>query len=306
MKLKYVFAIILALVMCLPLAACKVVDANDPANSGSNNSQTDNSNNNGDTESPAAKGEVKYKFLKVGKSAAMIIRTEKNTIVIDGASEDQGADVVTYLNEKGITTVDYLIVTNFSKSCIGGISVLLKTDGITVKNIYEPAYAKESSTYTTYKNAIAAVGITPVKIGADTVITADDLQIKCLPPLKDYTTPLDENDEGNSVALSITHGDAKFLYTSRVAGDRVTELISQIGDTKYDFITVPNFGRYDAKYEALFNAVSPKYAVIFASTKNPPETSTVSLLENASITYYVTRDGGVEADSNGSTFNVKQ
>lgn len=304
MKLKSILALILALIMCLSLAACRVVDSNDDNPSSTNDS--DNNTDNSDDESPAAKGEVKYKFLKVGKSNAMVIRTEKSTIVIDGASEDKGDDIIDYLNEKEINTVDYLIVTNFSKSCIGGISVLLKNQGITVKNIYEPTYAKESGTYTTYKNAVAAVGITPKKIGTDTVITVDDLQIKCLPPLNDYSTADDENDEGNSVALSITHGNAKFLYTSRVAGDRVTELISQIGDTKYDLVTVPNFGRYDAKYETLFNTVSPKYAVIFASTKNPPETSTTQLLDNAKITYYVTRDGGVEAKSDGSTFTVKQ
>lgn len=301
MKLRSLAALMLAFVLCFCLAACKVVDNSD----GSSNNSSSNQGNT-DMDGPAAKGEVKYKFLKVGKSPCTIIRTQNSTVIIDAASEDQGGDIVTYLNEKAVTTVDYLIVTNFSKTCIGGVPTLLQAAGITVKNIYEPSYAKDSSAYTSYKNALAAVGITPIKIAGDTSITVDDLQIKFLPPLKDYSSALDENDEGNSVALSISHGNARFLYTSRVAGDRVTELISQIGDTKYDFITVPNYGRYDAKYETLFNAISAKNAVIFASAKNPPETSMIQLLDNANIKYYVTRDGGVEASSDGTAFTIKQ
>ena len=314
MKIKAYVAFVLAVLMCMSLLACAPIE-----NPGTNSNQTtttngDNQNpgndnqtpGNSDDEPPAETGEVKIKFLKVGKSPCTIIRTENKTIVIDAASEDQGSDLVTYLNEKKVTTVDYLIITNFSKSCIGGVPTLLRAEGITVKEIYEPAYPKESSAYTSYKNAVAAAALTPKKITEGLSIEADELKITCFTPQKQYGSMADENDEGNSVALSIVHNDVKFLYTSRIAGDRVNEVISQIGDNKYNLITVPNYGIYDAKYDALFTATGAKNAVIFASTKNPPEVGTTGALDSAKISYLVTRDGGIEARSNGTELTIKQ
>ena len=292
MKFKSISALILALIMCFSIAACSKVDPDKKSDS--------------DDMNVAAKDKVKIKFLKVGKSPCVIIRTENSVVVIDAASEDKSGDIVTYLAEKEITTIDYLILTNYSKSCIGGVSGILKTAGFTVKNIYEPVYAKESNTYTTYRNAVSAAGITPVKITNGETLTIDDATLTFYAPEKDYSTVEDENDEGNSVAVGVTHGKVGFLYTSRVNGERVTELINQLNGKTFDIITAPDFGRYDDNYPSLFSAASAKYAVIFASTKNPPESATESALKDAGITYYVTRDGGVEAKSDGSVLEVKQ
>ena len=292
MKLRSIIALILTLVMCFSIAACSKVDPS--------------KGNDDDDMAVAAKDKVKIKFLKVGKSQCVIVRTENSVVVIDAASEDKSGDIVTYLAEKEITTIDYLILTNFSKTCIGGVAGILKTAGFTVKNIYEPTYAKESNVYTTYRNAVSAAGITPVKIADGDTLKIDDATFTFYAPGKDYSTVEDENDEGNSVAVGVKHGDIGFLYTSRVSGERVTELVSQISGKTFDLITAPDYGRYDDNYPSLFSATAAKYAVIFASTKNPPESATESALKNAGITYYVTRDGGVEAKSDGSALEIKQ
>ena len=295
MKVRALISLILSLILCLSFFSCTVA-SNTPGG-------TDDSD---DMDTPAAAGEVKYKFLKAGKSDCVIIRTENSVILLDCAAEDKSGDIITYLAEREITTIDYLILTNFSKSCIGGAAGVIKTAGFTVKNIYEPTYSKDSSTYTAYLNAVAQAGITPVKISSDAPLTVDDIKIEFLSPLKDYSTAADENDEGNSVAVAVTHGKTSFLYTSRVMGDRVTELVSQIDGRTFDFFTVPNFGRADTNSASLFSAVGAKYGVIFASTKNPPETATEQALKTAGITYFITRDGGVEATTNGTELTIKQ
>lgn len=309
MKIKSLTAIFMAAVLCFFAVACSTVQVIDPSKTTTatiDKDPNDSSSDNNDNQTSAKANEVKYKFLKVGKSPCTIIRTENKTIVIDAASEDKGADIITYLKEKKVKTVDYLIITNFSKSCIGGVPALLKDEGITVKAIYEPTYPKESNAYTSYINAVAAAAIKPTDITDGLSITADDLTVKFHAPKKSYGTMADENDEGNSVALTITHGKVNFLYTSRIAGERVDEVISQIGDTKYDLITVPNYGIFDAKYPALFTASGATKAVIFASTKNPPAIATTSALETAKFTYFVTRDGGVEAESASDVLSIKQ
>ena len=292
MKFRSIVALFLTLIMCFSIVACSKVDSS--------------KGNDDDDMDVAAKDKVKIKFLKVGKSPCTIIRTENYVVVIDAASEDKSGDIVTYLAEKEITTIDYLILTNFSKTCIGGVSGILKTAGFTVKNIYEPTYLKESNAYTTYRNAVSAAGITPVKIENGDTLKIDDATFTFYAPEKDYSTVEDENDEGNSIAVGMKHGKVSFLYTSRVSGDRVKELMDQIDGQTFDIITAPDYGRFDDNYPSLFSAVSAKYAVIFASTKNPPEAATEGALKDAGITYYITRDGGVEAKSDGSVLEVKQ
>lgn len=255
-----------------------------------------------------ATGEVKVKVLKMGRALASIIRTENATVVIDTGDEEHNQDIVTFLTEKGIDTVDAVIFTNYSKKCIGGTPALLSSN-ITVKAVYGAGYEKDSSAYTLFENALASYNLTLEKITVEKTLTFGDLSLTCYPAAKDYSTLDDENDEGNSMAVAMNFGENSMLFPSRIAGARLAELTTQLSGKDFDCIMAPNFGAYDDNLPAFLSAVKAEYGVIVASNSNPPADATVSAMIAAGIkegNFLVTRDGSIEISCDGSTFSMKQ
>ena len=110
MKIKKIatalLAGLLAVTCVLPLTACK---------NGTNPSD----------DTVVTEGKAKVKVLKMGRALASVIRTKDSTILIDTGDVDHVQDVITYLSDKEITTIDAVIFTNYSKKCIGGMPDLL-------------------------------------------------------------------------------------------------------------------------------------------------------------------------------------
>ena len=285
MKMRRILAVMLAALMLLSFAACSKTDDN-----GGNGSKTDDT-------TEVEDNEVKMKFLKAGRSTCIIIRTPSGNIMIDAAADDKTDKIITYLAEKEITEIDYLIITNYSKKHIGGIPTLLSYQALKIKNVIVPSYTKSSSTYDLFANAISTAGITPTTVTENTELTLGDVKIGLYVAHKDYSTADDENDESNSMAVTVSYGEKSFLMTSRIKGERVTELLTDLGGKTFDLITVPNYGIYDSAYDNLFTALGAKYAVAFCtnnSEKTQMDVKTIAELTEAKTLVYATRDGSVE------------
>ncbi len=292
MKFKKIATALLAGLMAvtcvLPLAACK---NGGPAN-----------------DTVVTQGEAKVKVLKMGRALASVIRTESSTILIDTGDVEHTQDVISFLSEKGVTTIDAVIFTNYSKKCIGGMPDLLAA-GYTVKAVYGPAYKKDSSTYDLLANALSSYKLTVQSIGEQQELAFGDLKLTCYPAGKDYSTLDDENDEGNSMAIAMNFGKNSMLFPSRIAGERLNELTTQIKDKDFDCIMAPNFGAYDEKLPAFLSAAKAEYAVIVASNSNPPAEATLQAITAAGIDQtklFVTSNGSVEISTDGNTFTIKQ
>lgn len=307
MKLKTLFVTLLATLMLLPVALCTLTSC---SVSGGNGTQTTGTNGTqGNDPEDNAPDTVKMKFFKAGRSTCIIIRTPAGVAMIDTAAEDQTDTILTYLAEKEITTVDYLIITNYSKKHIGGAPAILTRSGVTVKNVLVPGYTKESGTYQLFANAMTSAGLTATKVTDNsTTFTLGEVSFSLYAPHKDYSTAIDENDEGNSLAVAMTYKDTSFLMTSRVAGERVDELKSDLAGKTFNLITVPNYGIYDSRYDALFTALGARYAVAICSNnaeKEQMHAETLSALKNAGVTVYATRDGSVEIRMDGTNVTVQ-
>ncbi len=314
MKLKKMLLSLAMVAMLLPitvlgLSACTRVNGGDSTGSGDPTGSGSNPGDNTQQTTPGDENEpdtVKMKFFKAGRATCIVIRTANGVVMIDAASDDvdDQTKIATYLAEKGIKTVDYLIITNFSKKHIGGAPALLTQSGVTFKNVYVPGYVKDSKTYTAFANAMASVGLTMTKITDNsTEIKLGEVTLNLYAPHKDYSTGSDENDEANSLAVTLTYGTKSFLMTSRIAGERVGELVSDLGGKTFDLITVPNYGIYDSSYDSLFSALKATHAIAICSNnvgKNQMHTETLAALKAAGTKVYATRDGSIEVQINGS------
>lgn len=305
MKTKKIIALLLSAVMLvLSLAACSTTGGSTTVTDADGNVITVGKNENNTDKS----GKIKFKFLKAGRSTCIVIRTPAGNIMIDAAADDKTDKVLTYLAEKNIKDIDYLILTNYSKKHIGGLPAILSSKQVTFKNVFAPAYTKASNTYTQLETALTGAGITATKVSENTEITLGDVKLTIYAPHKNYSTESDENDECNSLAVSIEYEGKSFLMTSRIKGERTAELISDLGGKTFDLITVPNYGIYDQSYDSLFESLKATYSIAFCSNnadKTQMDVKTITTLTNAKTLIYATRDGSVEVDmsKDGVTVN---
>lgn len=305
--LALVIAALLIPITALGLTSCSKVNEN-VTDTGSTGNQSGGTSGN---DNPSGSTDVvKMKFFKAGRATCIIIRTPGGVVMIDTASDDvdDQAQIAAYMSEKGIKSIDYLIITNFSKKHIGGAPAILTNSGVTFKNVYVPGYSKGSSTYTAFSNAMASAGLTATRVTDNsTTITLGDVTFKLYAPHKDYSTTDDENDEGNSLAVAMTYGSKSFLMTSRIAGERVGELIGDLNGQTFDLITVPNYGIYDSGYDALFSVLKAAHAIAICSNnaeKDQMHPQTLAALKNAGTKIYATRDGSIEVDIDGSYISI--
>lgn len=245
--------------------------------------------------------EMKIDILNIGKADCTIIRSKDKTVIIDTGEKNDKDDLLDYLDENDIDTIDYLILTHFDKDHIGGAAKLIKNKEI--KKVIEPDYSKESKEYTNLIEALDEKDIKPKVLTKNMSFELDDANFTIYPPLKsDYGE--DASNEF-SLVVSITHGNNKFLFAGDAQNDRLNELSSQIDDLNSTFLKVPHHGRLDENSNKFFKKVKPKYAVITCSDKNPPDDEVVKYLENIGTKVYLTSKGQVTCSSDGIELNIE-
>lgn len=249
---------------------------------------------------PPVTGTLSLRVLKVGQADAMILQTGTHCAVIDCGEAEDGQEVAECLADQGIDRVDYLILTHFDKDHVGGVPGLLARTA--VEQILCPDYQGEGDAYQAYLDAIAAKGLTPRALTQTETLTLDDVLLELLPPQrKSYA----EGDNDFSLAVSVTHGENRLLFTGDAEEARLSELLRQTQGT-YDFLKVPHHGKYNSVTKKFLEQVRPSYGVVCDSEKNPAESRTLDALETVGCRTYCTKDGDVTVESDGKALRVTQ
>jgi len=246
-------------------------------------------------------GTFKVICLNAGKADAIILRTRNSTVIIDTGEDDEGAEIVSYMKQQNIDTIDYLIITHFDQDHVGGADTVLKK--LTVKNVIQSDCPKDSDDYSQYIEMLDKKNITPITLRETMTFTLDSVEYTICPPQE--TTYAVKDSNNSSLVTSVVHGENSFLFTGDAENARIQELIAQ-GKLAHTFLKVPYHGFYQTSLPELFSLVEAKYAVITSSDKLTEDPSTVNLLESMGTKVYLTRKGAVTVTSDGENMVVTQ
>lgn len=251
-------------------------------------------------EVPAVTGAFDFTVLKAGQADAIIMQTQNHSIIIDCGEEDDGDEVIEYLQENNISNVDYFFITHFDKDHVGGFPEVM--ENVTASNIYVPNYKGNNDEYDAYLKAVDENNLSITTLDEDITFTIEDILFEVSTPKKQSYS---EGDNDFSLVISVTHGDNTFLFTGDAEADRLTEVISVFG-RQYDFLKVPHHGKYNKNTKRFITTVNPTYSVICDSEKNPAEDETVSILEFVESEIYSTKNGNVSILSDGKEIKITQ
>ena len=228
-----------------------------------------------------------------------MLTTDSSAVLIDTGESGFGKEIVSYLETKGVTALDGLILTHFDQDHVGGAAKVLSS--VPVRAVYQSDCPKDSAEYKKYEAALEKAGLTAVTVRQSTAFLLDGVSYAIDPPRQtDYSESPSNN---SSLIISAKYGARRFLFAGDAQDARLAEFLSEAPGT-CDFLKVPYHGRWLSSLSAFFSAVRPAYAVITSSEEEPESTQTLNLLKSVGAETFLTRTAPVLAVCDGTSLTV--
>lgn len=236
-------------------------------------------------------------FMKVGKADGMILQTANHTAVIDCGEKSDGKKMVARLQEYGVETVDYLILSHYDQDHIGGAPKVI--ENFEIGHVIGAKQQEDSKRYDKLSEALDAKNLTLELPGTPTTFTLDDAEFTLYPHKSgDYRDGYDNNC---SLVVKVTHHNETLLFTGDAMEERLAEIMD-IGDC--DLLKVPYHGREIANLPTFLSKVTPEYAVISTNEEELAESTVTALQEIGAETHITFQDGNIIAVSDGSSIAI--
>ena len=248
---------------------------------------------------------------------SILIRDNLNTIFIDGGRIETTEENLKYLNDLGISKIDYMIGSHVEYDHIEVQSVIL--DNVEVSNIIYPVDAytclkscqcqRERDTKLLLK-ALDKHQIKPIKQDIPSVLKIGEITLYFLAPLK-----LTCNDNNNSFIFILEFKINKFMFTGdsyssmhNIEGLRENAKKIGLQDINVDLLKFPHHGN-DPMFDKTLKAINPKIIMVPNNHfPNFPVKSTIDRINKLGIEMYRQSDsktGNILLTSDGTDITIK-
>ena len=241
-------------------------------------------------------GTLRVNYIDVGQGDSIFIQLPNNqTMLIDAGEAYKSDNVINYLNNLGITKIDYVIGTHPHTDHIGGLEKVINT--FDIGSIYMPRAGSTSKTYEDLLTTISSKGL-KVKTAKSGVVVLDEdnLKLEFIAPNSDSYSELNNY----SAVLKLTYLDNTFLFMGDAETLSEDEITNEI---KADVIKVGHHGSDSSSSIEFVKKVSPEYAIIMVgvgNSYNHPYQSIIDRYESVGAKVLRTDlDGNIVCDSDG-------
>jgi len=227
-------------------------------------------------------------FINVGQGdSELIIADDGTTMLIDSGEAEYGETVIAYLDELGITRLDYVVATHPHSDHIGGLRKVIASD-IEIGQVIMPEipddYVPTTNSYEKLLDAIEEKGC-PVYAAENETLTFGSGTLTVIVP--DYDS---DNLNNYSVVIRFDCEGSSFLFTGDIEKTIETQLVESGIDLDVDVLKVAHHGSSTSSSYAFLDAVTPEYCVIECgdNSYNHPNSDVVTRLEQYTENIYRT------------------
>lgn len=236
-------------------------------------------------------------FLDVGQGDGICIQTRNGVILVDGGSSSNKrvgeSSMEPFLKSRGISRIDYAIVSHGDADHISGLQYLLEQEqGIRIDNLILPWLGQEGGDdiYQTLAGMMERHGGKTHWMKAGQRLLVDDLTLTCL-----YHGDEKKREEKNehSLMLRLDHETARILLTGDMSSDGERDALELLGPV--NVLKVAHHGSKYSTSQEFLSVTKPALAVISCGEGNSyghPHPEVLERLSEAQAELLVTQDTG--------------
>lgn len=232
---------------------------------------------------PKAEKNLEVHFIDVGQGDSILIKQDKNNMLIDAGDNKYEKPVVAYLKNIGVTELNYVIGTHPHADHIGGLDAVINS--FDIGKVIMPKVTHTSKTYEDVLLAVESknLKITPPVVG-DTYKLGDAIFTIIAPNSEKYS---DLNNY--SIVIKMKYGENILLFTGDAETLSEKEILENGQSIKADILKIGHHGSYTATSIEFLDRVDPDYAVIQVGKDNKyghPHIEIIERLEDKKIVIY--------------------
>ncbi|MFZ4452100.1 S-layer homology domain-containing protein [Salibacterium aidingense] len=240
-------------------------------------------------------------FLDVGQGDSILAEPNGGggNILIDGGRQGSGDEIVDYLEEENIDSLEWVVATHPDADHIGGLIEVLEE--VDVENVLDSGKEHTTETYQDYLEVIDEKDINFVEAEEGEYLDTQAAEVQIL---NGYNESSDLNE--SSIVLHFTYGETTALFTGDATVENEAEMMEEY-DVEADVLKVGHHGADTSTSAEFVEAVDPEMAILSygENSYGHPDADVVETLRNAGVDLYSTyQSGNIEVSLSHQSPNV--
>lgn len=239
--------------------------------------------------------------LDVGQGLSVLIESNGHYMLYDGGDSDKSSYVVSYLQQEGVPSLDYVVASHYDSDHLNGVVGAL--NAFPVSNVWGPNYTADTRVFESFNSIVSAKGLTRVQPAVGSQIQLGDATVQVLAP-----SGTDYSDLNNySIAIRVQDGDTSFLITGDAEAASEAEMVASELSLDSDVYVMGHHGSGTSTSWDLLQAATPEYAVLSCGAGNSyghPHIESMEKLQAMEIQLLRTdKQGNIVASTDGTNIS---
>ncbi|MGY4689638.1 ComEC/Rec2 family competence protein [Salibacterium sp. K-3] len=227
-------------------------------------------------------------FLDVGQGDSILVEPDGGggNLLIDGGMHGSEEEIMDYLEEENIDSLEWMVATHPDVDHIGGLIEILKE--VEVENVLDSGKEHTTKTYQEYLEVIEEQGIHVVKAEEGEYLDTQTAEVQIL---NGYNESELMNE--SSIVLHFTYGETEVLLAGDATVENEVEMMDEY-DVEADVLKIGHHGAQTSTSAAFVEAVHPEIAILSYGENDygHPSADVVKTLRETDVELYSTYESG--------------